>query len=58
LALYCAGDLAPTALLLEACPPVTSQAASRLAAGWAAAARARTRLDVSALVAEREELLG
>ncbi len=58
LALYCAGDLAPTAALLAACPRVGADAASRLAAARAMAARARMRLDLAVLGAERDGLLG
>jgi beta-N-acetylhexosaminidase len=58
LALYCAGDLAPTAALLAACPPLTPLAVDRLAAGRALAARCRIVLDGAALAAERDRLLG
>ena len=53
LALYCAGDLAPTAALLAACPRVGPETAARLRA-----ARARVPLDAAALATERESLLG
>ncbi len=58
LALYCAGDLAPTTALLAACPSLSSEGEARLAAARATAARARVPLDPAALAAEREELLG
>ena len=57
LALYCAGDLAPTAALLAACPDIGPEAAARLAAGWAMAARARLPLEAGAFAAERDGLL-
>jgi beta-N-acetylhexosaminidase len=56
-ALYCSGELAPTRVLLEQCPQLTSQAAQRLAAARTAAARRRLVLDETALAAERERLL-
>ncbi len=57
IALYCAGDLGPTAALLEACPEISAKAAERLAAGWDWAASRRITLDPHALAAERDELL-
>ncbi len=56
-ALYCAGDLAPTAALLAACPPLTPQAAARLHAARALAARRRRPLAAASLAAERDRLL-
>jgi beta-N-acetylhexosaminidase len=56
-ALYCAGDPAPTADLLAACPPLTPEAEARLRAARALAARRRRPLDAAALVAERDRLL-
>jgi len=57
LALYCAGDLAPTEALLAACPPLASATVERLAAGRALAARSARTLDGAALAAERARLL-
>ncbi len=57
LALYCAGDLAPTAALLAACPWVAPKTAERLEVARGAAARARVPLDPAALAAERDGLL-
>jgi beta-N-acetylhexosaminidase len=56
-ALYCAGDLAPTAALLATCPVLSPQATARLLAARALAARRRRPLDAAALVAERDRLL-
>ncbi len=56
-ALYCSGELAPTAALLAACPELTPAAQARLAAARATAARSRLSLDAAALAAERETLL-
>ena len=56
-ALYCAGDLAPTADLLATCPPLSPDAAARLRAARALAARRRRPLDAAALAAERDRLL-
>jgi beta-N-acetylhexosaminidase len=56
-ALYCAGDLAPTAELLAACPPLTPQATARLLAARALSARRCQPLDATALAAERDRLL-
>lgn len=57
LALYCAGDTAPTAALLAACPEVTPGTAARLAGGRALAAGRRVVLDAAALAEERDRLL-
>lgn len=56
-ALYCAGDPAPTADLLAACPALTPAAEARLRAARALAARRRRPLDAAALAAERDRLL-
>jgi beta-N-acetylhexosaminidase len=56
-ALYCSGELAPTAELLQRCPPLTDAAEARLAAGRALAVRRRLPLDATALAAERDRLL-
>lgn len=57
IALYCAGDFAPTAELLAACPPLTPQATARLRFARALAARQRRPLDVETLADERDRLL-
>ena len=57
IALYCSGELAPTADLLARCPPLTGAAAARLAAARALAARRRLPLDADDLAAERDRLL-
>jgi beta-N-acetylhexosaminidase len=56
-ALYCTGDLAPTAELLAACPPLTPQAAARLLAARTLARRRHRPLDAATLAAERDRLL-
>jgi beta-N-acetylhexosaminidase len=56
-ALYCSGELAPTAELLARCPPLTDAAAARLALARALAERRRLPLDTTALAAERDRLL-
>jgi beta-N-acetylhexosaminidase len=56
-ALYCAGDLAPTAELLATCPPLGPDATTRLRAAQTLAARRRRPLDAAALAAERDRLL-
>ena len=56
-ALYCSGELAPTANLLERCPPLTTSAVARLAAARSLAARRRIPLDEAALATERDRLL-
>ena len=56
-ALYCSGELAPTANLLERCPPLTTSAVARLAAARSLAARRRTPLDEAAIATERDRLL-
>jgi beta-N-acetylhexosaminidase len=55
--LYCSGDFAPTAALLERCPPLSSAATARLATARAMADRRRQALDPHALAAERDRLL-
>jgi beta-N-acetylhexosaminidase len=57
IALYCSGELAPTADLLARCPPLTARAATRLQAAQAIAAGRRLVLDETALTAERDRLL-
>ncbi len=57
LALYCPGELAPTAALLAACPAITSAASERLTAARVMAARRRLTLDAAALANERDRLL-
>jgi beta-N-acetylhexosaminidase len=57
IALYCAGDLAQTAAMLAACPPITVAATRRLAAAQALAASRRVGLDAMVLTAERDRLL-
>jgi len=56
-ALYCAGDLAPTAELLATCPPLAPEASARLGAARRLAARRRRPLDGATLAAERDRLL-
>jgi beta-N-acetylhexosaminidase len=56
-ALYCSGELAPTADLLERCPPLTPSAAVRMAAAQSLATRRRIPLDEAALATERDRLL-
>jgi beta-N-acetylhexosaminidase len=56
-ALYCSGDLAPTAALLESVPVLTVRAAERLAAARALAAWRRIVLQAAALGSERDRLL-
>ena len=57
IALYCPGDAAGNAAILEALPALTAAAGARLAAATARAAAARRMLDPSALAAERDRLL-
>jgi beta-N-acetylhexosaminidase len=57
LALYCAGDLAPTTALLTAAPPLTQAATTRLAQARALAQRRRLPLDAPRLADERAHLL-
>ncbi len=57
IALYCAGDFAPTAALLERCPPLTPEAGHRLDAARAAAERRRIAFNRDNLAAERDRLL-
>jgi beta-N-acetylhexosaminidase len=57
IALYCSGDLAPTEVLLRACPPITLEADRRLRAGRNAAANRRLTLDPARLATERDRLL-
>jgi beta-N-acetylhexosaminidase len=57
LALYCSGEIAPTAALLATCPEVSPEAAARLAAARAWAAATCRPLDPAALAAERDRRL-
>jgi beta-N-acetylhexosaminidase len=57
IALYCAGDLSPTAELLATCPMLAPEATARFRAMRALAARRRRPLDAQALAAERDRLL-
>lgn len=57
IALYCAGDLDPTAELLATVSLLSPEAAARLDAARALAASRRRPLDPNALAAERERLL-
>jgi beta-N-acetylhexosaminidase len=57
IALYCAGDLDPTAELLAMAPLLSPEAAVRLDAARALAASRRRPLDPHALAADRERLL-
>jgi beta-N-acetylhexosaminidase len=56
-ALYCAGDAAANSALLAVCPELSPDAAERLAAARALAARRRLTLDPECLAAERDRLL-
>jgi beta-N-acetylhexosaminidase len=56
-ALYCSGELAPTADLLVRCPALSEAAMARLAAARALAASRRTVLEEGALANERDRLL-
>jgi beta-N-acetylhexosaminidase len=56
-ALYCAGDLGHTAAVLRAVPPMSAEAAERLAAGAALARARRKALDPAALAIERSRLI-
>jgi beta-N-acetylhexosaminidase len=57
LALYCAGDLAPTAALLTTAPPLTPAATTRLAQARTLAHHRRLPLDAQNLADERAHLL-
>ena len=57
IALYCSGELAPTAELLARCPLLTEPAAARLAAAHALAVQRRIAFDGAALAADRDRLL-
>jgi len=57
LALYCAGEAAPTAALLAACPPMTPDSAARLGRARALARRRRLSLDAIQLANECDRLL-
>ena len=56
-ALYCSGDLAPTADLLARCPILTVAATNRLEAARALALSRREALDGTALADERDRLM-
>ncbi|HLY87982.1 MAG TPA: beta-N-acetylhexosaminidase [Acetobacteraceae bacterium] len=56
-ALYCSGELAATADLLEQCPPLTAPAAGRLAAARSLARRRLMPLNARSLADERDRLL-
>jgi len=56
LALYCPGDFAGTAAVLEACPSPTPEALARLATGAALAQSRAIALDAAQLAAERDML--
>jgi beta-N-acetylhexosaminidase len=56
-ALYCSGEIAPTAELLATCPDLTEAAAARLAAARALANRRRRVIEPGALALERDRLL-
>lgn len=57
LALYCTGELAPSAALLEVCPELSPAAAHRIDAARSRVRARRTQLDAAALLAERDRLL-
>jgi beta-N-acetylhexosaminidase len=57
LVLHCTGVLAETAAILATCPPLSEEAARRLAAARAATAAAARPLNPEALVAARDTLL-
>jgi beta-N-acetylhexosaminidase len=56
-ALYCSGEFASTADLLEQCPPLTASAAGRLAAARSLARRRFMPLSARSLADERDRLL-
>jgi beta-N-acetylhexosaminidase len=56
-ALYCSGEFAPTAELLERCPTLSAAAVMRLNSARAVAARRRLPLDQRMLAEERSRLL-
>ncbi len=57
IALYCSGDFAATEALLTACPPLTTEAQSRLSAARGRVASARLTLAEAPLADERARLL-
>ena len=57
IALYCAGELSPTAELLARCPPLSDRAVSSLVGARAIAMRRQLSLDAAVLAAERDRLL-
>jgi beta-N-acetylhexosaminidase len=58
MALYCSGQLEPTAALLAACPEIAPASLERFRAAREMAARRRIPLDTATLAAERDTLLG
>lgn len=56
-ALYCSGELSPTADLLARCPDLTGAAVARLAAARTLADARRVALDGAALADERDRLM-
>lgn len=56
-ALYCSGELAPTAALLATCPSLTDATSTRMAFARSLASRRRLALDEGELAAERDRLL-
>ncbi len=56
LALYCSGDLAPTAELLAVCPDISPAAAERIGSARSMVRARRTQLDAADLSAERDRL--
>ncbi len=57
LALYCSGDLAPTAALLQSCPQITPAAGQLIELARAIVRGQRMQLNSGALLAERDRLL-
>jgi beta-N-acetylhexosaminidase len=57
IALYCSGDFAPTAALLQRCPPLRPETVQRLRSARAMADHRRVIPDRMALTAERNRLL-
>ena len=57
IALYCPGDAAGTAAVLQACPPLTEAAQARIAAAAILARERAIAVDAAALSAERDDLL-
>lgn len=57
IALYCSGETAPTAALLEACPDLAGEAAARFTRARAMATARAMPMDAERLSAERDRLL-